>query len=111
MAAEMDRDRRTAKRTPTYFLAVEHQGDDVYYRVVTNLSAGGFFYEEPVPVERPGDEVVMDFPLPGRREPLRIRGEVRFVQPRKGIGVRFTDVSASLELEQLVKRPPPPIDE
>jgi hypothetical protein len=111
MAAEFDSERRRAPRCSTYFLAVEHQGDDVYYRVVTNVSAGGFFYEEPVPMERPGDEVVMDFPLPGRREPIRIRGEVRFVQPRKGIGVRFTQVSAGTELEQLVAQPPPPLDE
>jgi hypothetical protein len=96
---------------PTYFLAVERQGDDVYYRVVTNLSAGGFFFEEPVPVEQPGDEVVMDFPLPGRREPLRIRGEVRFVSPRKGIGVRFKDVTGTAELEQLVSAPPPPLED
>ncbi len=108
---ELDSERRSAPRTPTYFLAVELQGDDVYYRVVTNLSPGGFFYEEPVPTEKPGDEVVMDFPLPGHREPLRIRGEVRFVQPRRGIGVRFTEVGAPEKLERLVASPPPPLDE
>jgi hypothetical protein len=109
--AEFDRERRQSPRTSTYFLAVELQGEDVYYRVVTNVSPGGFFYEEPVPTEKPGDEVVMDFPLPGRRDPLRIRGEVRFVQPRRGIGVRFTDVTSALELERLVAAPPPPLDE
>jgi hypothetical protein len=109
--AEFDPERRHAPRTSTYFLAVELQGEDVYYRVVTNLSPGGFFYEEPVPTEKPGDEVVMDFPLPGRRDPLRIRGEIRFVAPRRGIGVRFTDVAAPMELERLVASPPPPLDE
>jgi hypothetical protein len=53
----------------------------------------------------------MDFPLPGRREPLRIRGEVRFVSPRKGIGVRFKDVTGTAELEQLVSAPPPPLED
>jgi hypothetical protein len=108
---EFDSERRSAPRQPTYFLAVELQGDDVYYRVVTNLSPGGFFYEEPVPTEQPGDEVVMDFPVPGRRDPLRIRGEVRFVSPRKGIGVRFTSVTRPEALERLVAAPPPPLEE
>ena len=108
---ELDNERRQTPRTSTYFLAVELQGDDVYYRVVTNVSPGGFFYEEPVPTEKPGDEVVMDFPLPGQRVPLRIRGEVRFVQPRRGIGVRFTEVAAPAELELLVAAPPPPLED
>jgi hypothetical protein len=109
--AMFDSDRRTTPRSPTYFLAVELDGTDVYYRVVTNLSAGGFFYEEPVPTEQPGDEVVMDFPVPGRREPLRIRGEVRYVKPRHGIGVRFTSVTQPAELERLVAAPPPPLED
>lgn len=109
--AEFDRERRTSPRASTYFFAVELKGNDLYYRVVTNLSRDGFFYEEPVPTEQLGDEVVMDFPLPGRSEPLRVRGEVRFISPRRGIGVRITDPGRPEHLERLVAAPPPPRDD
>jgi hypothetical protein len=90
--AELDQsERRRAPRCSTYFFATELRGNDLYFRIVTNLSDGGFFYEEPLATSRPGDEVVMDFPLPGRREPLRVRGHVAFVAPQQGAGVRFTE--------------------
>ncbi len=104
MAAEVDRDygreRRSAPRCSTYFFATELRGNDLYFRIVTNVSDGGFFYEEPVPVRGPGDEVVMDFPLPGRSEPLRVRGHIAFIAPSHGVGVRFA-AEADPELAQL----------
>ena len=43
-------------------------------------------------------EVVMDFPLPGRDAPLRVRGEVMYVAPDRGKGVRFTELAPVAEL-------------
>ncbi len=49
----------------------------------------------------------MEFPLPGSREPIRVRGEVVYARPDRGVGVRITDVARE-RYAQLMAVPPPP---
>ncbi len=100
-------ERRIEPRTPTAFFAVEVRGSDVYYRLVRNISPSGFSFDDHFPLERPGDDIVMEFPLPGSREPIRVRGEVVYARPDRGVGVRITDVARE-RYAQLMAVPPPP---
>src|SRR5678816_959395 len=74
--AGSDDERRIEPRTDTAFFAVELRGRDLYYRLVRNISASGFSFDDRFPLERPGDPIVMEFPLPGSTEPIRIAGRV-----------------------------------
>ena len=75
--AILDRsERRGEPRTRTSFFAVEIRGNDLYYRLVRDISSNGFCFDEKFPIERPGDEIVMDFPLPGSITPIRVCGQV-----------------------------------
>ena len=100
-------DRRIELRTRTAFLAVELRGSEVYYRLVRNISPSGFSFDDHFPLERPGDEIVMEFPLPGSGSPIRIAGEVVYARPDRGVGVRVTDVDAE-RYARLIATPPPP---
>jgi len=107
MPAILDQDeRRTEPRTRTSFFAVEIRGNDLYYRLVTDISQNGFCFDEKFPLERPGDDIVMDFPLPGSTAPIRVHGQVVYVQPRRGVGVRITDVERD-RYARLMALPPP----
>ena len=105
--AIMDRDeRRTEPRTRTSFFAVEIRGNDLYYRLVRDISQNGFCFDEKFPLERPGDEVVMDFPLPGSTTPIRVHGHVIYACAQRGVGVRITDVERE-RYARLMALPPP----
>src|SRR6478672_4497675 len=82
-------ERRIEPRTDTAFFAVEIRGNDLYYRLVRNISASGFSFDDRFPLERPGDPILMEFPLPGSREPIRISGHVVYARPDRGVGVRI----------------------
>ncbi len=99
-------DRRGEPRTDTAFYAVELRGSEVYYRLVRNISASGFSFDDRFPLERPGDSIVMDFPLPGSPSPIRINGRVVYARPDRGVGVVIeeTDVPSYAKLCAL---PPP----
>lgn len=101
-----DSDRRNEPRTPTSFFAVEVRGSDLYYRLVRNISASGFSFDDHFPLERPGDEIVMEFPLPGSREPIRVEGEVVYARPDRGVGVRIKNVERD-RYARLIAIPPP----
>jgi len=104
----MPRDeRRVEPRTPTAFFAVEVRGSDVYYRLVRNISRSGFSFDDHFPLERPGDGITMEFPLPGSREPIRVEGEVVYARPDRGVGVRIKNVQTD-RYAQLMAFPPPP---
>src|SRR5260221_14168523 len=94
MSAMRDRDddRRQEPRTETSFFAVEIRGNDLYYRLVRNISANGFSFDDRFPLERPGDPIVMEFPLPGSREPIRVSGRVVYARPDRGVGVHIETV-------------------
>jgi hypothetical protein len=101
----MDVERRHAARRPANFFAVQRRGSDEYYRLVTNISKTGFFFQDHVPTEQPGELVVLDFPLPGQVDPVRVTGKVRYVGPR-GVGVEVTYVKRE-DYERLMSVPPP----
>jgi hypothetical protein len=101
-------ERRIEPRTPTAFFAVEVRGADLYYRLVRNISASGFSFDDHFPLERPGDEIVMEFPLPGAR-PIRVAGEVVYARPDRGVGVRIKDVERERYAQLCAVPPPPPI--
>src|SRR5947209_13401541 len=99
-------DRRIEPRTDTAFFAVEIRGNDLYYRLVRNISAGGFSFDDRFPLERPGDPIVMEFPLPGSREPIRVAGRVVYARPDRGVGVHIEEVEKE-RYAQLIAVPPP----
>src|SRR3954463_12292035 len=99
--------RRVEPRTDTAFFAVEIRGNDLYYRLVRNISASGFSFDDRFPLERPGDPILMEFPLPGSREPIRVAGRVVYARPDRGVGVRIEDVEKD-RYAQLMAVPPPP---
>jgi hypothetical protein len=103
---DLDADRRTEPRTDTAFFAVEIRGNDLYYRLVRNISANGFSFDDRFPLERPGDPIIMEFPLPGSREPIRVSGRVVYARPDRGVGVRIEEVDDS-RYAQLMAVPPP----
>ena len=105
--ASLDREeRRTEPRTRTSFFAVEIRGNDLYYRLVRDISPGGFRFDEKFAGEQPGDLVLMEFPLPGSTRPIRVRGQVVYVEPRRGVGVRITEVERD-RYARLMELPPP----
>ncbi len=103
---EEDSDRRIEPRTDTAFFAVEVRGADIYYRLVKNISRSGFSFDDRFPLERPGDAIVMEFPLPGSADPIRIEGRVVYARPDRGVGVHIVDVEAD-RYAQLMEVPPP----
>src|ERR1700757_3155553 len=99
-------ERRIEPRTDTAFFAVEIRGNDLYYRLVRNISASGFSFDDRFPLERPGDPIVMEFPLPGSREPIRVSGRVVYARPDRGVGVHIEEVERE-RYAQLMAVPPP----
>ena len=104
--AASEQDRRVEPRTDTSFFAVEVRGNEVYYRLVRNISATGFSFDDRFPLERPGDAITMDFPLPGAAAPIRIEGRVVYARPDRGVGVQIEQVDRAA-YEQLCAIPPP----
>src|SRR5688572_21492515 len=100
-----DSDRRIEPRTDTAFFAVEVRGRDLYYRLVRNISASGFSFDDRFPLDRPGDVIVMEFPLPGSHEPIRVDGRVVYARPDRGVGVRIERVEEN-RYRQLMAVPP-----
>jgi PilZ domain len=99
-------ERRGEPRTETAFFAVEIRGTDLYYRLVRNISASGFSFDDRFPLERPGDPILMEFPLPGSRDPIRVTGRVVYARPDRGVGVHIEDVERD-RYERLMSVPPP----
>ena len=98
--------RRVEPRTDTAFFAVELRGRDLHYRLVRNISASGFSFDDRFPLDRPGDAITMEFPLPGSSDPIRVDGRVVYARPDRGVGVRIERVEAS-RYRQLIAGPPP----
>ena len=105
-APETDADRRIEPRTDTAFFAVELRGRELRYRLVRNISASGFSFDDRLPLERPGDAITMEFPLPGSAEPIRVDGRVVYARPDRGVGVEITNVEEG-RYRQLIATPPP----
>jgi len=99
-------ERRIEPRTDTAFFAVEIRGRELHYRLVRNISASGFSFDERLPLDQPGDAITMEFPLPGSPEPIRIDGRVVYARPDRGVGVEITNVEEE-RYRQLIAVPPP----
>jgi hypothetical protein len=99
-------ERRIEPRVDTAFFAVEVRGRELHYRLVRNISATGFSFDDRFPLDRPGDEITMEFPLPGSSEPIRIDGRVVYARPDRGVGVEITNVEES-RYRKLIAVPPP----
>ena len=101
-----DANRRVEPRTDTAFFAVEVRGRELHYRLVRNISASGFSFDDNFPLDRPGDAIVMEFPLPGSSEPIRVDGTVVYARPDRGVGVRIERVEED-RYQQLIQGAPP----
>ena len=75
--------------------------DGAHSGTAGNLSAGGALIRAPVPFSV-GQEVTMDFTLPGSDQPCRMTGKVIWTH-QMAAGVEFT--SASKDLEDLIESP------
>ena len=106
MKQSLAANRRGEPRTDTAFFAVEVRGRELHYRLVRNISASGFSFDDRFPLERPGDAIVMEFPLPGSSEPIRVDGRVVYARPDRGVGVRIERVEEA-RYRQLIDGPPP----
>jgi len=58
---------------------------------IADLSVGGAFVEA-VTVASPGETVRLTFQI--GTTPIQVNGEVRYAEPRIGMGVRFVDLAA-----------------
>lgn len=105
-ASDSDSERRIEPRTNTAFFAVEVRGRELHYRLVRNISISGFSFDDHFPLDRPGDAIVMEFPLPGSSEPIRVDGTVVYARPDRGVGVRIEHVEED-RYRQLIAVPPP----
>ncbi len=106
-SAELDdSERRIEPRTSTAFFAVEVRGRELHYRLVRNISISGFSFDDHFPLDRPGDSIVMEFPLPGSSDPIRVDGKVVYARPDRGVGVRIERVEED-RYRQLIAVPPP----
>jgi uncharacterized protein (TIGR02266 family) len=81
-------------------LAVDMQvSDRVFGGVAKNIGIGGMFVAADH-LRTVGDEFVLTFRLPGQKEPVSVRGEVRWVRASfvttsaevSGMGIRFLDL-------------------
>ena len=105
-ASDDSDNRRVEPRIDTAFFAVEVRGRELHYRLVRNISASGFSFDDRFPLDRPGDSIVMEFPLPGSCEPIRVDGRVVYARPDRGVGVRIEHVEEA-RYRQLIAVPPP----
>ena len=74
-----------------------------YYGLSENISEGGLFVStfQPAPL---GSELEITFTLPGREEPMRVRGRVQWVREYSernrevppGVGLQFVDVNEEI---------------
>ncbi|MCF8105884.1 MAG: methyltransferase domain-containing protein [Desulfohalobiaceae bacterium] len=81
-------DSRRFQRRP-FFLEVSYRDeqDRIYQDFVRDLSAGGLFLETTEP-HLIGQEIQLNFSLPGLEEPLPVQGKIVRKRPG-GVGVRF----------------------
>ena len=104
--ATLGDDRRGDERTASSFYAVELRGAEIAYRLIRDLSPGGFAFDDPFPLEHAGDTIVMELPLPGE-PPIRVVGQVIYARPDLGVGVRIVEVDRQ-RYARLLALPPPP---
>ena len=101
-AADAEENRRRFARTE-YQVEVSLESESTFYNGFTeNISAGGLFIA--THDTRPMGEVIeMSFTIPGRKDPIAVQGEVRWLREYRedntdmvpGMGVNFINLSES----------------
>jgi uncharacterized protein (TIGR02266 family) len=114
MTASQRRIGRTAIEVITAIAA----GDEHFAGTAQNVGVGGVFVAtsrfRPV-----GERVAIAFTLPGRKEPISVQAEVRWIRERSspephsrvaGMGLRFVDlpIGAGFEIRRFLKEREPP---
>jgi len=106
MLSAPEDDRRSEARLATSFFAVQLAATGMRYRLVKDLSLNGFAVDDRFPSEKTGDRILMEFPLPGSSQPVRVDGKVVYATPERGVGVRIVDADR-VRYAQLLDCPPP----
>ncbi len=87
--------KRKDARKP-FFMVVDYATEDrTYQDFIQNISAGGVFIQTRIPLSV-GQYVSLTFPLPRRREHIKIEGEV-VRTTSEGIGIRFKTTTKDQE--------------
>ena len=88
-------ERRRSERTPVV-VRIEYETVDALFSEFTrNINEGGVFIETDTPAEL-DSAVLLQFQLPGSREPLKVSGRVvRIAEDEEtpGMGVEFEDLT------------------
>lgn len=91
--------KRQFDRAPVLFKVDYRTVDRFFTDFAENLSAGGMFISTPRPLD-PGSTIIIEFILPVVQETLKVKAEVMWVRKRaiaanerRGMGVRFEDLS------------------
>ena len=89
--------RRKHRRQP-FPVVVDYSADNRFYKdFIHNISKGGIFMETRVPFPV-GTEISMTFPMPKKKQSLKVTGTVVRVSS-EGIGIKF---QKSAEMEKIL---------
>ena len=102
-------ERRRHRRFSTSFAVDYSSGDNFLFAYLQNISEMGIFIRTDTPLEI-GTELHLRFSVEGQAEPLRVEGEVIWINPYResgdninpGMGVRFKRLTPDLR-EQIVE--------
>jgi type IV pilus assembly protein PilZ len=94
--AKPSADRRRSRRTDLVVRVDYRTVDDLFSEFARNINEGGIFVETDTPPEL-GSSVDLQFQLPGREEPLRVKGTVvrtsdGNAREAPGMGIEFEDL-------------------
>jgi uncharacterized protein (TIGR02266 family) len=79
------------------------QGDNYLYCRSSNVSELGIFLVSADPLP-PGTILELEFKQPGSRHPIRVKGEVRWIElgaggAEPGMGIQFIDISKEVQVQ------------
>jgi hypothetical protein len=90
---DIKNDNRREYDRQDYLINIDYTVKDHFYKGLSiNLSANGVFIESSksiLPKFSPGDELMLSFDHPGKKEPIKITGRIARID-KKGIGVMFS---------------------
>ena len=84
-------EKRREQPVPVELWIEAARGDEVYYQRASNLSVGGAFFAQTVPLPL-GTRVSLKFSLPGETQEITCAGEIVAAQDL-GMGVHFLDLA------------------
>ncbi|MBW1925928.1 MAG: TIGR02266 family protein [Deltaproteobacteria bacterium] len=104
--------RRKTPRAPIAIQVNYHSVDNFLRDFADDLSTGGMFIATMNPLE-PGTQLILEFLLPGHNYPIRVKAEVMWsrtkltsTDQRRGMGVKFKDLSDSAreKIDSIIKK-------